>query len=121
MSADNLNIPTSKFAALRVRLRNGGVETSARLSFTTQTDPVFNEAKSLMISRVFCSPEYQDYYFDLSGNTGWTGTLRQLRLTPIEGSGDVSIDSIALEETDPHSRSLVPAQRPPQNPRVVPR
>ncbi len=120
-SADNVNIPTSKFGALRVRLRNSGPPTSARLSFTTQADPVFSDAKSVTVGTVLSSPQYMDYYFDLSANAGWTGSLRQLRLSPFQGSGDVSIDSIALEETDPHSRVLVSPQTPPRKPRIVPR
>ncbi len=120
-SPDNLNIPTSKFAALRVRMRNSGAQTSAKLSFTTQADPAFSEAKSVTVNAVLSSPEYFDYYFDLSANAGWSGILRQLRLTPIAAIGDVSIDSIALEETNPHSRSLVPLEGSPQKPRVVPR
>ncbi len=120
-SADNLNIPTSKFAALRVRMRNSGAQTSAKLSFTTQADPAFGEAKSVTVSAILSSPEYFDYYFNLSDNAAWTGTLRQFRLTPIGSAGDVSIDSIALEEADPHNRNLVPLKGSPQRPRVVPR
>ena len=120
-SPDNLNIPTSKFAALRVRMRNSGAPTSAKVSFTTQADPAFSESKGVTIGTVLSSPEYMDYYFGLGANVGWTGTLRQLRLTPIQGAGDISIDSIALEETDPHSRNLVPPQSPTREPRIVPR
>jgi hypothetical protein len=120
-SPDNLNIPTSRFAALRVRLRNSGAATSAKLSFTTNADPAFSEAKTVTLGMVVSSPEYADYYFDLSGHAGWTGTLRKLRLTPIQGAGEVSIDSIALEETDPHSRILQPLPKPPQTPRQVAR
>jgi len=120
-SLDNLNIPASKFAALRVRMRNSGAPTSAKLFFTTQADPAFSESKSVTVGSVRSSPEYTDYYFDLSHNIGWTGTLRQLRLTPIQAAGDVSIDSIALEEANPHSRILVPPQNSPRNPRVVSR
>ncbi len=121
MSADNLNIPVPRFSFLRVRMKNSGAPTSAKVSFATLADPAFSESKSVTVDAVMSSPEYVDYYFDLAGNAGWKGTLRQLRLTPIQSSGDVSIDSIALEESDPHSRILVPAQRPPQTPRVVQR
>jgi hypothetical protein len=118
-SPDNLKIQTKRFKTLRVRMRNDGTPTSAKLSFSTQADPIFNEAKSVTAGDVVSSPEYQDYYFDLSGNAGWTGTLRQLRLTPIQGAGDVSIDSIALENADPLDRTVVPPQSPQHKPRVV--
>jgi hypothetical protein len=121
VSPDNLKIQTSRFKALRVRMRNDGTSTSAKLSFTTQADPIFNEAKSVTAGDVQSSPEYEDYYFDLSGNAGWTGTLRQLQLTPIQDAGDVSIDSIALETVDPYSRVPVVRPEPAPGPRVVTR
>ncbi len=120
-SPDNLRIPASKFEAVRVRMRNSGAPTSASLSFTTLADPGFSDAKTVTVGAVPGSPEYFDYYFNLSGNADWKGTLRQLRLTPIQGAGDVSIDAIALEEADPHSRNVVPPQSPPHDPRIVSR
>ncbi len=121
VSPDDLNIPTSKFAALRVLMKNSGAPTSAKLFFTTQADPSFSETKSITVSAVQSSPEYKDYYFDLSSVSGWTGTLRQLRLTPMRASAIVSIDSIALEVVDPYSRNLVPPQISLQRPRIVQR
>lgn len=121
VSVDNLNIPISKFAALRVRMKNSGEATTAKLSFATQADPTFSDAKSLTIGPVLSSAEYFDYWFDFSGNAGWTGTLRQLQLTPIQGTGDVSIDLISLEYADPHSRISMPPQNSPQKTRVVAR
>lgn len=120
-SPDNLHIPTSKFAAVRVRMRNAGAPTSAKLSFVTQTDPVFSDAKSLTVGTVWSSPEYVDYDFDFSANGAWSGALKQLRLIPINGTGNVSIDSIVLESTDPESRMLVLPGKPPRNARRVAR
>ena len=120
-SRDNLNIPTSKFAALRVRMRNSGAQTSAKLSFTSAGGSSIQRGQE----------RHRQRRAELSGvlrlllrplsDTGRSGILRQLRLTPIAAIGDVSIDSIALEETNPHSRSLVPLEGSPQKPRVVPR
>jgi hypothetical protein len=121
VSPDNLNIQASKFAALRVRMKNGGSATLARISFTTAADPAFNEAKSVTLDSVLASPEYVDYYLDLSGNAGWKGTLRQLRLTPIEGAGNVSVDSIALVGFDPFSRIPVLLPKAPRSTRLVSR
>jgi hypothetical protein len=120
VSPDNLNIPASKFPKLKVRMKNSSAQTSATLAFTTEADPTFDDAKSVTVDDVLSSPEYTDYYFYLADIVGWTGTLRQLRLTPIGGAGDVSIDSIALEEY-PYERILVPPQSQPHNPRIVSR
>ena len=87
----------------------------------TQTDPVFSDAKSLTVGTVWSSPEYVDYFFDFSANGAWSGALKQLRLIPINGTGNVSIDSIALESTDPYGRILVVPKRPSQEPRRVAR
>jgi hypothetical protein len=119
-SPDNLNIPTSTFAKLKVRMRNSGAQTSTILAFTTEADPTFSAAKTVTIAPVVSSPEYVDYVFDLSSNAAWTGALQRLRLTPIQSTGDVSIDSIALEEY-PHNRTPVPPQSPPRTPRTVSR
>jgi hypothetical protein len=120
-SPDNLDIDASKLVALRVRMKNTGAPSPAKLSFATQADPGFSEAKSVTAGPVLTSPEYADYFFDCSANSAWVGTLKQLRLIPIQGAGDVSIDSIALEYANPHQRILVPPHAPPQRPRVVAR
>ena len=119
-SPDNMNISTSKFSFLRVRMKNGGAPTSATVLFATEADPAFSQSKSVTVA-VPSSPEYQDYDFYLAPNGGWTGTLRQLRLAPIDGAGNVSIDSIALESVDLHGRAPVPPQSSPREPRVVTR
>ena len=105
-SPDNLNIPTSKFAALRVRMRNSGAPTSAKVSFTTQADPAFSERQE----------RHGRNRAELSGIYGLLlrsfGQCRMDGYAPAASPdsysrrGDVSIDSIALEETDPHSRNL---------------
>jgi hypothetical protein len=120
-SPDDLNIPISDFGSLRVRMKNTGTATSAKLYFTTQDDPAFSEAKSLTIAPIASSPEYFDYWFNLSGNAAWTGTLRRLELIPIQGTGDVSIDSIAFEAFDPIGRHPVTPLGSPRSPRVVSR
>ena len=120
-SPDNLDIPASQFAALRVRMKNSGAPTSAKLSFATQADPSFSESKSVTVDAVASSPEYVDYDFDLSSNVAWTGTLRQLRLMPLQGGGDVSIDAIALREARSNNRGPVPPQGPRHRARVVSR
>ena len=120
-SPDNLNISTSKFSFVRVRMKNSGAPTSATIFFATQADPVFSLSKSFTVEAARISPEYQDYDFDLISNGGWTGTLRQLRLAPIGGAGNVSIDSIALESVDLHGRAPVPPQSLPREPRVLSR
>lgn len=79
-SPDNLNIATSKFSFLRVRMRNAGGPTSANVFFVTQADPAFNEAKSTTLGRIessrsirtitSISPALQGGQA-LSGSFGW--------------------------------------------------
>jgi hypothetical protein len=93
-SRADLTVEASRFSQVTVRMRVAGGPGSAKLSFLTQDDPTFTDSKSASLS-VESSPDYVDYTFDFSSNSGWTGTVEQLRLT-FTGVTGASIDSIAF-------------------------
>ena len=93
-SRANLTVQASRFSQVRVRMKSIGGPGSAKLSFMTLSDPTVTESKSATLS-LESSSGYADYTFDFSGNSAWTGTIKQLHLT-LEGVAGASIESIAF-------------------------
>lgn len=93
-SRADLNVQASRFSQVIVRMKGEGGPGSARLSFMTIGDPTFTDLKTATVT-VASSPDYKDYTFDFSSNSGWIGTVNQLRLT-LTGVTGASVDSIAF-------------------------
>ncbi len=91
------SINASDVSAIKVKMKSN-VSSYAKLYFTTSASPSWDEAKTITITPVQASTEYVDYYFDMSENDYWTGTVTSLRFDPIEvtGGGEVYIESIEL-------------------------
>jgi Copper amine oxidase N-terminal domain. len=62
--------------------------------FSTVADPTITEAKS--ISTSITSTTLTDYYLPISTKAGWTGTLKRLRIDPINSQNAFKIDSVTL-------------------------
>jgi hypothetical protein len=78
---------------IRMRVPDGVAETG-QLFWVTSDDPEWGESKSVAFL-VAGNGEYQDYEFDMSANPAWSGTIRALRIDPLESADrDVAIDRI---------------------------
>ncbi|MBS1663255.1 MAG: cellulase family glycosylhydrolase [Bacteroidetes bacterium] len=109
MSPGNLGISTpSAYKYIRINMKNSSSVTSARIFFTTNADTSWSQAKSKSFAIAANNQYYASYIIDMSTITGWAGTIRRIRIDPLDpatGSGQaVSIDYIAITQAIPNVR-----------------
>ena len=80
LSADHLGIALSGKETMILRFQNHTPASQMRLKFTTEADPVWNDAKSRTFSVVPSDNDSRSYSVELSAVPAWNGRLRQLRL-----------------------------------------
>mgnify|MGYP001004879471 FL=1 len=80
ISSNNLNVDITNNKVIKIKLKNNTTCDKAQIYFITNTDEVFDQAKRRDFSLIRNDSGYTEYYVDMSTITGWTGTLRQLRL-----------------------------------------
>lgn len=115
MSPDNLNMSApATYKFIHVDMKNKSGLTSARIFFTTNTDTTWSQAKSKGFTIKADSSYYASYIVDMSTVTGWTGTIKRIRIDPLDpatGSGQtVSIDFIRITDNPSH-RGVMSPQR----------
>lgn len=97
VSSDNIGTDISTNNLFVIKLKNGSTSITGRVYFTTSTSPGFAETKSKGFRINANDPNYTEYIIDMSGVSGWTGTLKQLRIDPNDaGVGAFSIDYIRI-------------------------
>jgi hypothetical protein len=104
MSPDNLNITApATYKFVQVNLKNNSSVTSARIFFTTTADTNWSQAKSKGFTINANTSSYASYIVDMSTVAGWSGTIKRIRIDPLDpagGSGQtVNIDLIRITET----------------------
>lgn len=99
LSSDNLNVDITNNKITKIRLKNNSQSSLAKIYFTTDQDVTWNEAKHVDITIKPNDTQSTEYLVDMSSVSGWTGTLRQLRVNPCEGilSGSFSVDYIRIQ------------------------
>jgi hypothetical protein len=80
LSADHLGIDLSGKETITIRFQNHTPATEMRVKFTTEADPVWNDAKRRALTVVANDNDCRTYSLDLSTVPAWKGRLRQLRL-----------------------------------------
>jgi len=101
ISPDNLAIASpATYKYIRVNMKNNSPVTGARIFFMTNSDPTWTSAKSKGFTIAAHNTYYASYIVDMSTVAGWTGTIKQIRIDPLDpatGSGQtVSIDYIGI-------------------------
>lgn len=101
LSPDALNIAVGDVPYIRVRIKVDPVNATKKLRvyFTTTSSTAWAQTKCLSMEFTGANNEYVEYLFDTSTKTAWTGTLKQLRIDPLEETGSFAIDSIELLQT----------------------
>lgn len=99
-SPDNLDFNVDSNKTIVIRMKNSTSAQRGKIYFTTSSDKSWNEAKSRVFNIEANDPDYRDYIIDMSGISGWTDTLKQIRLDPTDqsnvSSGAFSIDHIVI-------------------------
>lgn len=99
LSADNLGLDAERANTLLLRLQNHTPATQFRLRFTTAASPAYDAAPGVVIPVTANDDAPRLYRVDLRHATGWTGTVRQLRLEFATGqplTGTVRTDYLWL-------------------------
>ncbi|MCD9021505.1 discoidin domain-containing protein [Cohnella silvisoli] len=99
LSPDNLatNITTNK--TISIKLKNGTAGKKAKVFFTTTSDSTFNETKSKEFDLNPNTAVFSEYSINMGDVPGWTGTLKQLRIDPVNdltSSGTFSVDQVRV-------------------------
>lgn len=98
LSPNNLNLSASANKFVKVRMKNNTSSSSTEMFFTTTTSTVFSQDKSAKVFTQTLAAGYTEYIFDMSANSAWTGTIKQLRFDPVGAAGTVNIDYIKVSE-----------------------
>jgi len=96
MSSATTTIPSS-FDTMIITMRvPKGPNTFGQVFFLTDTDPLWDEAKSVVFD-VIADGEFRDYTLDLSGLDGWSGLINRLRIDPVAAAGlTIDVDRITF-------------------------
>jgi len=97
-SPDNLGVDASQNRYVIIRMRNGTGTNSGRLYWTTDTQANFNISHSTEVSINPNESSFSTYVLDMSYESNWNGTIKQIRLDPSNAatSGTVDIDFIMI-------------------------
>jgi hypothetical protein len=94
-SPDNLNVDTSIYKKIKIRMTNGTSNTFGQVYFITNADTTWNEAKSVVFTST-ANSGYTEYTLDMGANSNWVGTVRRIRYDPVQTSGSIKTDYIKL-------------------------
>jgi len=93
---------------IHIRMKNSADDTSGKIYFITEADKNWAEDKAIRFAVKPKDTEYTDYYIYMWSNAKWTGTIRAIRIDPINWMGDVSIDFIGItRQTNPGVSVLI--------------
>lgn len=95
------NTPADQMPFLYVEMSNTNANTSGKIYFITNSDPVWDEAKSVAFT-VDNSGKRRGYQINMQKNPKWAGTITRYRVDPVEAGqagGQVAI-SVAKGEYD---------------------
>lgn len=101
LSPDNMGIDMNKNTVIKLRMRQTTTSTMGRIYFTTTTSTAWDEGKAKGFYIHDPDGGYVDYIIDMQYCDAWKGTLKQLRIDPIDNSGvlgKMSIDYIEIAE-----------------------
>ena len=90
---DDINLDLSGVTHIKVRV-SGPVGSNVRIYFTTDKDSAVNENKAGTVS--ITQDGLADYYISYAANSSFSGTLKKLRIDPIDTDADFAIESITL-------------------------
>ena len=89
----DLDITDADYVKVRMKLTNSA-SCSASVMFTTADYPEFGQGK--YVSFGVYHEGFYDYYVYMKSNSRWHGTLKKIRIDPMESVGNFEIDSIQI-------------------------
>ena len=94
MSSDNLGIDAQSARYVQFNIKNNTPDTVGKIYFITDSDPVWDESKSVTVTISANDGGSKEYNVDMGANAGWTGTIKRIRWDVVNtvSSGSVDID-----------------------------
>ena len=89
-------IKAEDYKYCNIRIRNKTQGSKFQIFFTTEHSSAVSELNSCSVSISTGDTEYNTYSLNFSANPNWKGNVTGLRIDPVNGIGDVSIDYIAF-------------------------
>ncbi|OCT15412.1 hypothetical protein A8709_15135 [Paenibacillus pectinilyticus] len=99
LSPDNLGINAAANSYISLGLQNMSAVTNAQIYFTTTTDPSFSESKSLKFQISSGDLLLKNYVINMSANSLWSGTIKQVRIDPIDAPGVVKFEHVYINNS----------------------
>ncbi|MCC3375272.1 discoidin domain-containing protein [Cohnella sp. REN36] len=98
-SPDNLNIDASRYAYVKISMKNNTADNEAELYWLRDDDTVWDLAKYKLFGIRPHDDGYTEYVIDLSADPNWKGVIRQLRLAPANSAsnGTIELDYVKID------------------------
>ena len=111
-SPDNLNLSTTDYKYIVVRLQNMTSDNTAEFFWTTNTSTGFDGVKSITFPIIPNDAGQRYYIIDLTANPNWNGIIKQIRLDPSSSasSGSSKIDFIKFVGTYTPAAQVIPGK-----------
>jgi len=95
----NLGLDASEVNFIKIKVLNHSENDRTQLFFITDDDTGWSEAMSMRSSYWYTEGEqWEIIEFDTYDSDSWEGTIKQIRLDPIEAEGDVEIEYVSFEK-----------------------
>lgn len=100
LSADSLGITDpAKYHNIRIGMRNNSSKNLASIFFITNSDTTWNQTKSVSFN-IIPNSDYTEYIVDMSASASWAGTIKRLRMDPLDpaesSSATLNVDYIRV-------------------------
>ncbi|RED65278.1 discoidin domain-containing protein [Cohnella phaseoli] len=98
-SPDNLVIDASRYAYVKISMKNNTADDSAELYWLRDDDTTWDLVKYQSFDIRPNDDGYTEYIIDLSAEPEWKGVIRQLRLAPANtaSSGTIELDYVKVD------------------------
>lgn len=96
-SLSNLKIDANKYKIIEIEIKNSTSSRLAQLFFLKEGEKVFSESNSKRLDILSNDIDYKTYSFYMENVPTWNGIVNQLRIDPVNSTGEVLIKSIRLK------------------------
>ena len=101
VSEDNLGINIDNVTYIRLKIKQDVTKKELSIYFIRDDDTKWNEAKGVTLTPENAADGYYDALIPVWSRESWKGTLKQLRIDPLNTTGGFEIESIELLEGEP--------------------
>ena|GEM_PF-1645960 len=92
LSEDELGVTAQDHPYLQLRMKNGSDDVSGKVYYITEQDQLWSESKSVSFRLHAQDAGFTNYDIPMWESAGWTGTIKQIRLDPMNIPGTFQID-----------------------------